>query len=98
MSRSGYFNPHDLANELLKKSDFSQLGLAITNDRNAADLVIEVDRLAFSTHFPYVVVDQKNNTIVASGEVNSLFGTASAKIANAFTKQLKAARLAPQDQ
>ena len=92
MSRSGFFNPRDLANELMKKPEFSQMGLTITNDRNSADLVIEVDRLVFTTHFPYVVVDPKNNTIVASGEVNSLFGTASAKIANAFIKQLKAAR------
>jgi mono/diheme cytochrome c family protein len=92
MSRSGYFNPHDLANELLKKPDFSQMGLTIIKDRNAADLVIEVDRLVFTTHFPYVVVDPKNNTVVASGEVNSLFGTVPAKISNAFTKLLKAAR------
>jgi hypothetical protein len=98
MSRSGFFNPSDLANELLKKSDFTQMGLTITKDRNAADLLIEVDRLIFTTHFPYVVVDPKNNTVVASGEVNSLFGTVPAKIAGAFTRQLKAARLATPDQ
>jgi mono/diheme cytochrome c family protein len=98
MSRSGFFNPSDLANELLKKSDFAQMDLTITKDRNAADLVIEVDRLVLTTHFPYVVVDPKNNTIVASGEVNSLFGTVPAKIAGAFTRQLRAARLATPDQ
>jgi hypothetical protein len=92
MSRSGFFNPSDFANELLKKPDFAEMGLTITKDRNAADLVIEVDRLVFTTHFPYVVVDPKNNSVVASGEVNSLFGTVPAKIANAFTRQLKAAR------
>jgi hypothetical protein len=98
MSRSGFFNPSDLANELLKKPDFAQMGLTITKERTAADLVIEVDRLVFTTHFPYVVVDPKNNTVVASGEVNSLFGTVPAKIAGAFTRQLKAARLARPDQ
>jgi mono/diheme cytochrome c family protein len=92
ISRSGYFNPRDLVNELMKKPEVSQMGLTITNDRNGADLVIEVDRLVFTTHFPYVVVDHKNNIVVASGEVNSLFGTAAAKIANAFIKQLRAAR------
>ena len=97
MSRSGFFNPRDLANDLMKKPEFSQMGLTITNDRNSADLVIEVDRLVFTTHFPYVVVDPKNNTVVASGEVNSLFGTASAKIANSFIKQLRATRSASPD-
>lgn len=98
MSRSRFFNPNDLVNDLLKQPEFSQMGLTITKNRNAADLVIEVDRLVFTTEFPYVVVDPKNNTVVASGEVNSLFGTASAKIARAFTKQLKAARLATANQ
>ncbi|MEK6299623.1 MAG: cytochrome c [Acidobacteriota bacterium] len=92
MSRSGYFNPSDLANEFMKKPDFSQLGLSLTKARNEADLVIEVDRLAFTTEFPYVVVDTKNNTVVASGQVNSLFGTAPAKMAKAFLNQLKATR------
>ncbi|HWN98903.1 MAG TPA: hypothetical protein VNS63_06485 [Blastocatellia bacterium] len=92
MSRSGYFNSQDLANELLKNTEFSQMGLIITKDRTAADLVIEVDRLVFTTHFPYVVVDPRNNAIVASGEVNSLFGTAAAKISRMVIKQIKQAR------
>jgi hypothetical protein len=92
MSRTGYFNPSELAAELLKKPDFARLNIAIVNNAAGADLVIEVDRLVFTTHFPYVVVDKKNNAIVASGEVNSLFGTVPAKIAKAFTKQLQAAR------
>lgn len=92
MSRSGYFKPDELAGELLHKTEFTQMGLSLTKDRNAADLVIEVDRLVFSTEFPYVVVDAKNKTVVASGQVNSLFGTAPAKIARMFIKQLKNAR------
>lgn len=92
MSRSGYFNATDLANELMKKPDFSQMGLTITKTRNEADLVIEVDRLVFTTEFPYVVVDPKNNTVVASGQVNSLFGTAPSKIAKALVNQLRAGR------
>lgn len=92
MSRSGYFNPDELADKLMRKPEFAQMGLSVTKDRSAADLVIEVDRLPFSTRFPYVIVDPGNRTVVASGQVTSLFGTATAKIANEFTKQLKAAR------
>ncbi|MFY9609421.1 MAG: hypothetical protein WAU45_12500 [Blastocatellia bacterium] len=92
MSRSGFFNPDELADKLMRKPEFSQMGLSVTKDRNAADLVIEVDRLPFSTRFPYVIVDPRNRTVVGSGQVTSLFGTATGKIANEFTKQLKAAR------
>jgi mono/diheme cytochrome c family protein len=92
MSRSGYFNSTDLANELMKKPDFAEMGLSITRVRNEADLVIEVDRLVFTTEFPYVVADPRSNTVVASGQVNSLFGSAASKIARMFVKQIKEAR------
>ncbi len=92
MSRSGFFNPDELADKLMRKPEFSQMGLSVTKNRTAADLVIEVDRLPFSTRFPYVIVDPGNRTVVASGQVTSLFGTATGKIANEFTKRLKAAR------
>ena len=92
MSRSGYFNPDELAEKFLKKPEFTEMGLSVTKDRNAADLLIEVDRLAFTTEFPFVVVDAKNKTVVASGQVNSLFGTVPAKIAVAFLKQIREAR------
>jgi mono/diheme cytochrome c family protein len=92
MSRSGFFNPDELADKLMRKPEFSQMGLSVTKDRSAADLVIEVDRIPFSTRFPYVIVDPGNRTVVGSGQVTSLFGTATGKIATEFMKQLKAAR------
>ena len=92
MTHTVHFKPDDLANQLARKPEFTQMGLAVTKDRNAADLVMEVDRRVFSTDFPYVVVDARNRTVVASGLVNSLFGTVPAKIANMFLKQIKQAR------
>jgi hypothetical protein len=92
MTRTVHFKPDDLAGQLLKKPEFTQMGLTVTKDRNAADLIMEVDRITFSTEFPYVIVDPKNRTVVASGQVNSLFGTVPAKIANMFMKQIKQAR------
>jgi mono/diheme cytochrome c family protein len=92
MTRTVHFKPDDLAGQLLKKPEFTQMGLTVTKDRTAADLIMEVDRITFSTEFPYVIVDPKNRTVVASGQVNSLFGTVPAKIANMFMKQIKQAR------
>jgi hypothetical protein len=92
MTRTVHFKPDDLAGQLLKKPEFTQMGLTVTKDRNAADLIMEVDRITFSTEFPYVIVDPRNRSVVASGQVNSLFGTVPWKIANMFMKQIKEAR------
>jgi len=92
MTRTVHFKPDDLAGQLLKKPEFTQMGLIVTKDRNAADLIMEVDRITFSTEFPYIIVDPRNRTVVASGQVNSLFGTVPSKIANMFMKQIKEAR------
>jgi mono/diheme cytochrome c family protein len=91
-SRTIHFNPDDLANQLLKKPDFLRMGLTITKDPRAADLTIQVDRLVFTTEFPYLVVDTRTKTVVASGQVNSLFGTVPAKVAVSFMSQIRAAR------
>ncbi len=92
MTRTVHFNPDDLARQLLKKPEFAQMGLSVTKERNAADLVIQVDRLILSTDFPYVVVEARTGSVVTRGQVNSLFGTVPAKIANMFLKQINEAR------
>src|SRR5436853_1218061 len=91
MSRSGYFHADDLAGELAKRALFQQTGIAITKDRNEADLVIDVDRAVFTTEFPYSLIDRRTNTVVAAGRVNSLFGTVAGKIANELMRKLEAA-------
>jgi hypothetical protein len=91
-SRTVFVKSEVIENELLKRSEFQQAGLLITKDQKAADLVMEVRRSNFTTEYPYVVFDTKTKLVVASGKVNSLFGTAAGKIANGFMKQMKAAR------
>ena len=93
-SRTGFVKSEVIENELLKRTDFQQAGLLITKDPRAADLVVEVRRSSFTTEYPYVVVDPKTRLVVASGNVNSLFGTAAGKIAKGFMKQLQKARTA----
>jgi hypothetical protein len=91
-SRTGFVKSEVIESELLKRAEFKQAGLVITKNPKAADLVMEVRRSNFTTEYPYVVIDQRTQLVVASGKVNSLFGTAAGKIASGFMKQIKKAR------
>ena len=91
-SRTIFVKAEVIENELRKRDDFQSSGLLLTKNPSAADLTIEVRRSNFTTEYPYVVVDSKTQYIVASGRVNSLFGTAGGKIAKGFMKQLQKAR------
>jgi hypothetical protein len=93
-SRTMFVKAEVIENELRKRDDFQSSGLLLTKNPSAADLTIEVRRSNFTTEYPYVVVDSKTQYIVASGRVNSLFGTAAGKIAKGFMKQLQKARAA----
>ena len=57
MTRTLHFNPDDLARQLMKKPEFVELGMSVTRDRRAADLIMQVDRLVLTARFPYVVVE-----------------------------------------
>jgi hypothetical protein len=91
-SQTGLVKSEVIESELQKRSELQQAGLLLTRDPNAADLRMEVRRSIFTTEYPYVVINTKTQIVVASGKVNSLFGTAAAKIAKGFAKQLKKAR------
>lgn len=91
-SRTGLVKSEVIESELQKRGDFQRAGLLLTKDQRAADLTIEVRRTNFTTEYPYVVIDSRTKLIVASGKVNSLFGTAADKIAKGFMKQWERAR------
>lgn len=91
-SRTGLVKSEVIESELQKRTDLRQAGLIITADPNAADLRMEVRRSNFTTEYPYVVIDTRTQIVVASGKVNSLFGTAASKIAKGFAKQVLQAR------
>jgi len=91
-SRTGFVKAEVIESELLKRPEFQRAGLLITKNPKAADLMMEVRRSNFTTEYPYIVVDQRTQLVVASGKVNSLFGTAAGKIAKGFMKQIQNAR------
>lgn len=93
-SRTVLVKSEVIESALGKRTDFQQSGLVLTKDPLSADLTMEVRRSNFTTEYPYVVIESRTQLIVASGKVNSLFGTAAGKIAKGFMKQVQKARSA----
>ena len=93
-SKSLYFKASALEKELLKSEEFLLWDLAITRTPEDADLIIEVRRKAFTTHFIFSVLDTKTDTVVAAGNVDSLGGTVEDKISDSLIKKMRLARSA----
>jgi len=77
--------------KLLKRAEFSQMGLVITRELDAADIVLELHHDRF-TKYVYTAIDRRNNMVVASGKLSSLGGTVAGKVAKRFLKQVMQAR------
>jgi hypothetical protein len=93
-TKSAFFKPATLEDELLKRDEFLYWDMSITRVESDADLIIEVDRMPFTTHFVYSVLDPRSNKVVAAGKVDSIGGTVEHKIANSFIKKLMRVRSA----
>jgi len=78
--------------KLKKRREFQALGLLITRDADAADLILHVEHDLF-TMYTYTVVDPRSQILVASGKLSSLGGTVAGKVAKRFMKQMVEARV-----
>ena len=77
--------------KLQRRREFQQLGLAITRDPNAADIILHLDHDVF-TKYVYTAIDSRTEVLIASGKLSSLGGTVAGKVAERFLKQLARAR------
>jgi hypothetical protein len=80
-----------IEDKLQKRPEFTQIGLVITRDESAADLILEVDHDVL-TKYVYTAVDRRSKIVVASGKLSSLGGTVAGKVAKRFLKQVMQAR------
>jgi hypothetical protein len=77
--------------KLQKRAEFSRMGLVITREVDAADLILEVEHDIF-TKYVYTAIDRRTSMVVASGKLSSLGGTVAGKVAKRFLKQVQRAR------
>lgn len=77
--------------KLLKRPEFQLMGLMITRDEAAADIILEVHHDRF-TKYVFNAVDPRQNLMIAGGKLSSLGGTVASKVAERFLKQVKKAR------
>jgi mono/diheme cytochrome c family protein len=93
MSNTVYLRPESLENALRGRADFQSLDIAIVKERQAADLVIDLNRPLFTFDFTYSVTHRQNSRLVASGKVTAFDGNGAApKIAKELIKQIQSAR------
>src|ERR1700752_104344 len=93
-SSSLLVGPSVIEEKLRKRSEFQQMGLMITRDAAAADLILEVHHDVF-TMYVFTAVDPKTEVVIAGGKLSSLGGTVASKVAERFMKQLVKTRLGP---
>jgi hypothetical protein len=75
---------------LMKNTDFNSWDWSFTNDRENADLILEVDRLPWVIKFTFKVYSIKHGVIIASGNVHTNdFNYGSPDMVNEVIKRLK---------
>ncbi len=93
-SKTAFLTADTLDRALTQQKEWPDLGLTIVEDRSAADLLIEVDRIVFTNVHTYVLSDRKTSIVLDSGKVTAFNGIiASSPMAKEIAGILSAARL-----
>lgn len=94
-SRSVWFTPATLENELIKQRDFQNWGLTVVRDRKLADLDVEVDRPLWTYTFTVVVQDARTSMLLGSDKVVAASGDLAApSLGEKIVKMIGATRSA----
>ena len=98
-SHTTFVNQKEVEDSLRKRKEFRAWGMGITRSDADADLIIEIERKAFSRRFTFSVIEPRTLLVVTSGKTRSvLFGKKIPnKIAEKFVNRLKTARPYPGD-
>jgi S1-C subfamily serine protease len=67
MTRTTFFKPDQLINELKKKAELDQWGLTFVDDPEVADLILTLDHVVFTWKFTFTLTHQRTGVVVATG-------------------------------
>jgi len=98
-SHTTFVNDKEVEDSLRKRKEFRAWGMSITRSDADADLIIEIERKAFSRRFTFSVLEPRTLLVVTSGKTRSvLFGKKIPnKIAEKFVNRVKTVRPYPGD-
>ncbi len=98
-SNTAFVSDKEVEDSLRKRKEFRAWGMTLTRSDAEADLIIEIERKAFSRRFTFSVIEPRTLLVVTSGKTRSvLFGKKIPnKIAEKFVNRLKTARPFPGD-
>lgn len=95
-SGTSFFEPVQLQNALRKRAEVEAWQLVIVDGwerRDAADLLVEVDRPLFTYTFTYQLTHRATGVVLATGKVTAFDGNAAApKLAKRIVEEIKKAR------
>ena len=98
-SNTTFVSDKEVEDSLRKRKEFRAWGMTITRSDAEADLIIEIERKAFSRRFTFSVLEPRTMLVVTSGKTRSvLFGKKIPnKIAEKFVNRVKTVRPYPGD-
>lgn len=68
-SDSNLFKPVQLVNELRKRQEFADWNLSFVDEREVADLVLNVEHIPLTWEFPFSIRHQRTGIVVATGKI-----------------------------
>jgi S1-C subfamily serine protease len=68
-SDSNLFKPVQLLNELRKRQEFADWHLSFVDEREVADLVLEIEHVPLTWEFPFSIKHQRTGIVIATGKV-----------------------------
>ncbi len=68
-SYSNIFKPVQLMNELKKRHEFSDWNISFVDDREVADLILEIHHVVLTWEFPFLIKHQRTGLVIVAGKV-----------------------------
>lgn len=81
----------DMEKYLLRQKELDEFRLHVVQNKQDADLILQVKRIAFTNNFPYSITDRASSIVIMQGEINALPSKVPKEIASALAERLRAA-------